>query len=111
MVDSPHLFANRRRQRHRVCGAANHKGHGARGVLRYGQECLATFSQLKARPAHIANDSEYGQPWTARVRVAVLEPLSDRIFSRPETSSHAVVDDHDPRRILSLGAVKFPAIQ
>src|SRR5215470_9509794 len=111
MIDSPHLFANSRRRRHRVRGAANHKGHGARGILRYGQERLATFSQLKARSAHVANDSYYGQPGTVGVRVAVLEPLSERVFSRPETARHAIVDDHHPRRILSFGAVKFPAAQ
>src|SRR5215471_10686055 len=105
MIDSPHLFANRRRQRHRVRGAANHKSHGTCGVLRYGQERLATFGQLKASPAHVANDSGYGQPWTVGVRVAVLEPLSERVFSRPETARHAIVDDHHPRRILSFGAV------
>src|SRR5262252_5869044 len=94
MIDCPHLVAYSRSQRHRVGSAPNHKSHGACGVLRDGQESLASLSELKTRPAHVANKSDYGQPGTVGVRVAVFEPLSDGIFTGPESAGHRIVDDH-----------------
>src|SRR5262245_17495517 len=98
-------------ERRRICGCAHDHPHLRPGGLTIRAEKLPGRLPVQTM-FHVLRDSDDRQPGVARIEAADFDALPQRVFIRPISPGHCLVDDYHTWRVLRIQLCKLsPADQ